>query len=81
MFTASYFVTGNNARGDDDETERVFYMRIDEGHLSRALGFGGGGVSDVFCYVCGPNSMTEDCAAALVKLGVPKDNVFYELWW
>ena len=77
-FTASYFVTGDVR--NDDETGRVFYTRIDGGHLSEALGSGDDG-NDVFCYICGPNSMTKECAAALIKLGVPKENVFYELWW
>ena len=81
-FEASYFVTGDgggNARARGDETGRVFYARIDASHLSVALG--DDDVSGVFCYVCGPNSLTEDCVAALMKLGVPKENVFYELWW
>ena len=77
-FTANYFVTGDVR--NDDETGRVFYTRIDGGHLSKALG-SGDDVSEVFCYICGPNSMTKECVAALIKLGVPKENVFYELWW
>ena len=78
-FTARYFVTGGEAR-DDDDTRRAFGKRIDSDDLSSALG-GGGDMSSVFCYICGPNPMTKDCAAALIQLGVPKDNVFYELWW
>ena len=84
-FTANYFVTGNDERTEEEEERKVICSRIDAGHLARALALGDDGAgtreSDVFCYVCGPNSLTEDSVAALTTLGVPKENVFYELWW
>ena len=84
-FTANYFVTGDDKRAEEGET-KVICSRIDAGHLARALALSDDdGIttreSGTFCYICGPNSLTEDSVAALTSLGVPKENVFYELWW
>ena len=39
------------------------------------------GQKRLLCYSCGPPKMIEDTNGFLLSLGIPKDNIKYELWW
>ena len=63
-----YFVTQDSKHSEN--------KRISESDLKKVLES-----KSPLCYICGPTSMIEDMNSTLVKLGVPSEKIFYELWW
>ncbi len=70
LFSADYRVTtgpGAKERVSQDDLEKALNRFDDE--------------KSVACFLCGPPGMVDDMVPMLESLGLPKQNIFYELWW
>ena len=69
-FTAEYFITneGPSSRIDARRIETV----IEKFNAKR---------QKLLFYICGPPQMIKDMNKHILKLNVPKSNIFFELWW
>lgn len=74
--TFSYFITRRSAAHSDPKFK---YSRIQTQDILDA--FKNLRVENLLCYVCGPSTMTDDVAALLLKLEIPKECIKFEKWW
>ncbi|KAL9094524.1 MAG: hypothetical protein Q9165_003083 [Trypethelium subeluteriae] len=77
----SLFITGQRLDLESESSMDLHYRRIGQHDLKEALG----PVSErrnAFCYVCGPQSMTDEIVArARDEEGVVRNQVLCEKWW
>ena len=73
-FETQYFVTR-----EESQSASVSHGRFTAQQLRESLQ----GMSELptFCYICGPTAFIQDTNRILRDLGVPKSNIFFELWW
>ena len=96
-FKASFFVTQETRDDEidvGDKSSSVKYGRIDRNALIESIqkfsstesdpedAMASGTNRPMFSYLCGPPEMIKNIANILINdLKVPKDHVFYEMWW
>jgi ferredoxin-NADP reductase len=77
----------NQARGKDKTHVSTTEGRVDVKALREALrdlnggDEGDAGVKPPLAFLCGPPAMSDAAEAALLELGVPKEDVRLERWW
>ena len=69
-FTAEYFTTKEGQKN-----------RIDANRIESVIEKFSADSQKPLFYICGPPQMIKDMNLHLLKLGVPKSNIFFELWW